>query len=98
MLVVQCQCGKTLTVPEGSNARKGVCPHCGETLNLPTTAAPPSLTPRHLVELTGHQGPIRCTCFSPDGRLVASVGGSETAKEGSTQEKFAEIRLWDVQH
>lgn len=96
MLVVQCQCGKTLTVPEGSTARRGVCPNCGQMLKLPRTA-PRALAPTHLVELTGHQGPVRTTVFSPDGRLLASVGGSETAADDSPTPRFAEIRLWDVE-
>jgi WD40 repeat protein len=95
MLVIQCQCGKTLTVPEGTHARKGVCPGCGETLDIPRTA-PAISEPRRAGELTGHQGAVRYATFSPDGQLLATVGGSESNTDGTPAPKFAEIRVWDV--
>ena len=96
MLVIQCQCGKTLTIPEGSHARKGVCPGCGEMLELPRVSEPVAAEPQHTGELLGHQGPVRYATFSPDGQLLATVGGSEGNTDGTPVAKFAEIRLWDV--
>lgn len=96
MLVIQCQCGKTLTIPEGSHARKGVCPGCGQTLNIPQAPPPAAAEPRRMGELKGHQSPVRSALFSPDGHLLATVGGSEGGAEGAPNPKLAEIRIWDM--
>jgi WD40 repeat protein len=97
MVMLQCQCGKTLTVPEGSHARIGVCPHCGESLHLPATPLPVLSEPRHIAELSGHHWPLRCAAFSPDGHLLATAAGSEEGGDGEPHPRFAEIRIWDVE-
>jgi WD40 repeat protein len=92
MLVLQCECGKTLTAPEGTTARKGVCPNCGKMLDLPRPPRPAVSAPRSIAQMLGHQGPVRFVAFSPDGSVLATVGGSEE----NTEPGFAEIHLWDV--
>lgn len=47
---------------------------------------------RLLGELAGHQDGVRDMTFSPDGRLLASIGG-----ESEDEQHRDAVRLWDVQ-
>ncbi len=82
----------------GEYCAKGVCPSCGEMLNLPRIASPVASQPRQKAQLLGHEGTIRCMAFSRDAAVVATAGGSEEAPDGAEQHRFAEIRLWDLAH
>jgi WD40 repeat protein len=89
MIVVQCECGKTLQVPEGTAASKGICPSCRRVLVLPKSQAGPTLR----ATFTGQPGAIRDLAFSPDGRLLASASANEEPTAGKP--KPGETRLWD---
>lgn len=94
MLVLQCDCGKILEVPASAPARRGVCPHCGQTLQLPEMASSAALDPRRVGNLRGHRLPVRHAAFSPDGRMLLTTGGSDNG--AAPQPPSAEIRIWDV--
>jgi WD40 repeat protein len=96
LILLKCDCGKTLQAPTKTAARLGKCPSCGQLLPLPRWAEPPTVAPLPKLEhvLKGHRGPVRQVQFSPDGSLLATVGGSEGGAED--HHKFAEIRIWDT--
>jgi WD40 repeat protein len=96
LILLKCDCGKTLQAPAKPAARLGKCPSCGQLLPLPTWEEPQRHTalPKLDHVLTGHRGPVRCVQFSPDGSMLATVGGSEGGADD--HHKFAEIRVWDT--
>ena len=90
MIVVHCECGKTLQVPGNTPAAKGICPNCRRVLLLPREGEPPKLR----ATLTGHRGAIRDVALSPNGRLLASVSANDEPTSGKP--KPGEARLWDI--
>jgi hypothetical protein len=59
VILLKCDCGKTLQIPEGTAAKKGKCPACGRVWLLPAASDEAPAIPTLRATLRGGLGIAR---------------------------------------
>lgn len=95
MILLKCDCGKTLQIPEGTAAKKGKCPSCGRVWLLPAAGDEPPAIPTLRATLRGHRGAIAAVAFSSDAKLLATAAGSE-GSASPDKARAGEALVWDA--